>query len=74
MAAERARHSAAEDALLMHVAVAQANARMQQMRQCVLTVGQVRDACCSARASYHARLPHLVSLRIAEEVARREYM
>jgi hypothetical protein len=47
MPAVRERQSAAEDAVLMCVAVAQANTRMQQMRQCVLTVGPVRDACCS---------------------------
>ena len=64
-------HSAAKDAVLMLVAVAQANTRMPPMRQCVLTAQQVREM-HAARASYHARLPDLVSLRIAEEDARRE--
>jgi hypothetical protein len=73
MPAVREIHSAAEDAVLMHLAVAQANTRQEQMRQRVSTAEQVREM-DAARAWYDARLPNLVSVRMTEEDARREYM
>ena len=63
---------AARVCLLMHVGVAQASTRMEQERPFVSTVEQVRSD--AAGAACHALLPNLVSVRISEEDARREYM
>ncbi len=59
--------------LLMHVGAAQANTCLSLEWQRVPTVTQVREM-YAARASHEARLPYLVSVRRAEEAARREYM
>ncbi len=66
-------HNAAEDAVLMHVDVAQANTRLWQERQRVSTAVQVRES-HAARASCDARLPNLVSVCMTEEDDRREYV
>ncbi len=57
--------------VLMHADVAQANTCLPLERQGVSTAEQVREM-HAARASHDARLPYLVSLRMAEEDARRE--
>ena len=54
----------------------QARTRIRQerpVRPLVLAAVQVREMHAS-RASYDASLPYLVSVRMAEEAARREYM
>ena len=62
--------------LLILLAPAQANTRRREERPVpalVSTAMQVREM-HAARASYDARLPNLVSERMAEEAVRREYM
>jgi hypothetical protein len=67
-------HDPAHVCVLMHVGAAQARTwgrQEQPVRPLVLAAVQVREM-HAARASYDARLPNLVSLRMAEEDARRE--
>ena len=68
MPAVRDRHSAVEDAVLMHVDVLQDDTRMYEEQQRVSTAEQVRemDAAC---VSYHALLLTPVAVCIAEEDA-----
>jgi hypothetical protein len=75
-AGEAPLHEPAHACLLMHVGAAQATTRGRQerpVRPLVLAAVQVREM-HAARASHDARLPNLVSVRIGEEPARREYM
>ncbi len=75
-AGEAPLHEPPHVCLLMHVGAAQARTRRRQerpVRTLVLDAVQVREK-QAARASYDARLFHLVSVRMAEEAARREYM
>jgi hypothetical protein len=61
---------------MLHVGAAQARTRGRQerpVRPFVSPVVQVREM-HAARASYDARVPNLVAVRIGEETARREYM
>ncbi len=70
-AGEAPLHEPPHVSLLILLAPAQANTRVQE-RQSVRTAAQVRDG-----ASYEGRLcllPNLVSQRMTEEAARREYM
>ncbi len=71
-AGEAPLHEPPHVCLLILLAPAQANTRMRQERQRVSTAEQVREM-NAARASYDARLPNLVSVRMAEENARREH-
>jgi hypothetical protein len=75
-AGEAPLHEPPHVCVLMHVGAVQANTRALQertVRPLVLAAEQVREM-HAARASYDACLPNLVSLRMAEEAARREYM
>ncbi len=72
-AGEAPLHDPPHVCLLMHVGAAQAHTRRREGRPIVLAAEQVREK-HAARASYDARLPNLVSVRMAEEDARREYM
>ncbi len=61
---------------MLHVGAAQARTRGRQerpVRPLVFAAVQVREM-HAARASHDARLPNLVSVRIGDEAARREYM
>ena len=61
---------------MLHVGAAQARTRGRQegpVRPFVSPAMQVREM-HAARASCDARLPNLVSVRMTEEDARREYM
>ncbi len=69
-AGEATLHEPPHVSLLILLAPAQARTRGQE-RPLVLAAEQVREM-HAARASYDARLPNLVSLRMAEENARRE--
>jgi hypothetical protein len=70
-------HEPSHVCLLIHVGAAQARTLGRQERPVrgalVLAAVQVREM-HAARASYDARLPNLVSVRMTEEDARREYM
>ena len=72
-AGEAPLHEPPHVCLLMHLAAAQARTRGRQVRPLVLAAEQVREM-HAARASYDARLPNLVSVCMAEEDARREYI
>jgi hypothetical protein len=78
-AGEAPLHEPPHVCLLILLAPAQANTRIRQERRrrwersLVSNAEQVREM-HAARASYDARLPNLVSVRMAEEDARREYM
>jgi hypothetical protein len=75
-AGEAPLHEPPHICLLILLAPAQARTRGRQerpLRALVLSAEQVREK-HAARASYNARLPNLVSVRMAEEDARREYM
>ncbi len=72
-AAEAALHEPPHISLLILLAPAQARTILFLEHSVVTTVNQVREK-QAARASYDARLPNLVSRRMAEEAARREYM
>jgi hypothetical protein len=70
-AGEATLHEPPHVSLLILLAPAQANTRVQEL-QCVRTATQVREM-HAARASFDAPLlPNLVSVRLAEEDARRE--
>ena len=71
-AGEAPLHDPRHVCLLMHVGAAQASTLIHLERPFVSTVEQVRTD--AAGAACHALLPNLVSLRNAEEDARREYM
>ncbi len=70
-AGEAPLHEPPHVCLLMHVGAAQAHTRGRKERPVVFAAMQVREM-HAARASYDARLPNLVSVRLAEEAARRE--
>ncbi len=73
-AGEAPLHESPHVCLLMHVGAVQERIRGRQerpVRPLVLAAAQVREM-HAARASYDARLPNLVSLRMAEEAALRE--
>ena len=75
-AGEAALHEPPHVCLLTHVGAAQARTRGRQerpVRPLVFAAVQVREM-HAARASHDARLPYLVSVRIGEEPARREYI
>jgi hypothetical protein len=71
-AGEAPLHEPPHACLLMHVGAVQARTRLQE-RQRVSPAEQVREM-HATRASYDALLLNLVSVRISEEDARREYM
>ncbi len=70
-AGEAPLHEPPHVSLLILLAPAQANTRRPQKRALVFTAEQVREM-HAARASYDARLQNPVSVRMAEEDARRE--
>ncbi len=70
-AGEAALHEPPHVCLLMHVGAAQARTRLKE-RQRVSPAAQVRDACHIV--TYDARLPNLVSVRIGDADAGREYV
>ena len=72
VAGEATLHEPPHVCVLMHVGAAQARTGMRE-RQRVSPAEQVREM-HAARVSHDALLPDLVSLRIGEEDARREYM
>ncbi len=72
-AGEAPLHEPPHVCLLILLAPAQANTRSTGERPLVSTATQVREM-HAARASYDACLSNLVSVRMAEEDARREYM
>jgi hypothetical protein len=72
-AGEAPLHKPSHVCVLMHVGAVQERTRGRQERPLVLAAAQVREM-HAARASYDARLLNLVSLHMAAEHARREYM
>ncbi len=75
-AGETPLHEPPHVCLLILLAPPQARTRIRQerpFRTLVFFAEQVREM-DAARASYDARLPNLVSVRMTEEDARREYM
>ena len=72
-AGEAPLHEPPHVCLLIHVSAAQASTRLQERQRGVSTAAQVREM-HAARASYDVLLPDLISVRVAEEDAQREYI